>query len=79
MVHPRRTPDLFERVNVQAESDHAALRWTVDTPEDLAFVRAVDAALGTATRALPWLQVARWLEAHPEVAALNQAVAQKAH
>jgi spore coat polysaccharide biosynthesis protein SpsF len=77
-IHAER-PDLFERVNVQAESDYAALRWTVDTPEDLAFVRAVDAALGTATHALPWLQVARWLEAHPEVAALNQAVAQKAH
>jgi len=77
-IHAER-PDLFERVNVQAESDYAALRWTVDTPEDLAFVRAVDAALGTATHTLPWLQVARWLEAHPEVAALNQAVAQKAH
>lgn len=77
-VHVER-PDVFKRVNVQAEVDYATQPWTIDTPEDLAFVRASNAALGTASEAVPWLQVLRWLDTHPEGSALNRRMEQKSH
>lgn len=36
-----RRPDRFRVANVEGPEDLSGLRWTVDTPEDLAFVRAV--------------------------------------
>lgn len=51
-----------------------AWRWTVDTPDDLAFVRTVVAALGKSFSAR---EAARYLDAHPDVAAINQHVSQK--
>jgi len=33
--------DLFSRTSVTGDPDRSAMRWTVDYPEDLAFVRAV--------------------------------------
>ena len=38
-------PDRFRLANLAASVDHAALRWTVDEPQDLAFVRAIYARL----------------------------------
>ena len=40
-----RRPDRFTCVNVAGERDLSALRWTVDEPADLAFVRTVYKAL----------------------------------
>jgi len=37
----RRHPELYAQVNVAAEVDRSRMRWTVDSPEDLNFVRAV--------------------------------------
>jgi spore coat polysaccharide biosynthesis protein SpsF len=70
-------PDLFELHSVRRPFDAADLRWTVDTPEDLAMVRRVYEALGLADAPLPLADVIGWLRAHPEVAAINAAVEQK--
>jgi spore coat polysaccharide biosynthesis protein SpsF len=40
-----RRPERFSCLNVAGDVDLSTLRWTVDTPEDLAFVREVYAAL----------------------------------
>lgn len=55
-----------------------ALRLTVDTPEDFALVSRVFEALYPANPAFGLAEVAAYLAAHPEVAALNRAVEQKA-
>lgn len=54
--------------------DHSALRLTVDTPEDLALVRAVIDELGSAA-GLP--EIAALFARRPELASLNAGIAQK--
>lgn len=49
-------------------------RWTVDTPDDLQLVRSVVAELGHGFSAA---EAVVWLDAHPDVIAVNRAVAQK--
>ena len=44
-----RRPERYRLANHEGARDLSALRWTVDTPEDLAFVRAVYAALYPST------------------------------
>lgn len=44
-----RRPDEFTLASVTQPEDHSDLRWTVDVPADLAFVRAVYRELGTAS------------------------------
>ena len=39
-------PDRFDLLAVTGESDYSDRRWTVDTPEDLSFVRAVYERMG---------------------------------
>lgn len=51
------------------------LRATLDTDADARVIDAVVAALGDAPPA--WRDVVRWLDQHPEVAALNSEVRQK--
>src|SRR5581483_4678811 len=41
----RRRPDAYRRLNVEDEEDRSGERWTVDTPQDLRFARAVYAEL----------------------------------
>lgn len=71
-----RHPELFSLAAVVEGSDHADERWTVDTPEDLAFVRAVYAHFGS--RPFGWRDVLGALDVHPEWRDLNRHVAQKA-
>lgn len=73
-IHTER-PDLYERVPVRGPVEAADLRWTVDTPEDLAVVRAVYAALGPEPR--PLAEVVAWFREHPQVAAINAGIEQK--
>jgi spore coat polysaccharide biosynthesis protein SpsF len=68
-------PERFVLRSVVAELDAADLRWTVDTPEDLALVRRVYEELGDAGTA----EIVAWLRAHPDVAAINADIAQKPH
>jgi spore coat polysaccharide biosynthesis protein SpsF len=51
--------------------DRSALRWTVDRPEDYAFVCRVFEALHPGDPAFSAADVHRFLDRHPEVAALN--------
>lgn len=51
--------------------DRSELRWTVDHPEDLEVVRAVFAALYPRDPAFTTADVVAFLEAHPEVEAIN--------
>jgi spore coat polysaccharide biosynthesis protein SpsF len=72
-------PDAFMRSSVACEVDASDLRWTVDTPDDLAMVRAVYAGLGLANRHVPYPEIVAWVRAHPEVVRLNAGVPQKIH
>jgi spore coat polysaccharide biosynthesis protein SpsF len=71
-----RHPDRFRLLNVQDTVDRSTMRWTVDTPDDLAFVRAVYARLGNHD-AFSWTDVLQVLQAEPDVATLNRHVRQK--
>ncbi len=51
------------------------LRWTVDTPEDLALIRVVYEYFGHGD--FTWQQVLKAFEEHPEWTAINQHVQQK--
>ena len=62
-------------VHVQAERDLGGHRWTVDTPEDLAFVRALWPKLPSDYAG--YEEIAAIVEAHPELRALNAHVRQK--
>jgi len=75
-VHAER-PQLFAVHAVRRPFDAADLRWTVDTPDDLAMVRRLYADLGLAERDVPLAEVIAHVRAHPEVAAINGHVAQK--
>jgi spore coat polysaccharide biosynthesis protein SpsF len=73
------SPDSFTRSSVASDVDGSDLRWTVDTPADLAMVRAVYAGLGLADRNVAYPEILAWIREHPEVARINAAVAQKLH
>lgn len=60
----------LSHANLTRPRDLSQMRLTVDHPADLDVIRAVVAALG---RAAPVDAVADWIEAHPDIAALNAA------
>jgi spore coat polysaccharide biosynthesis protein SpsF len=59
--------ELFLIRHVTAPRDHSALRWTVDTKEDLEFVRAVYAGMDLGARVAGHREIIDWLEGHPEL------------
>lgn len=70
-------PDRFRLVSVTGQFDYSEHRWTVDTAEDLEFVRAVYARLAGKTH-FGFNDVLAILAGEPELAELNQHVPQKA-
>ena len=67
-----RQPDRFPAGRVEHSTDLSALRWTVDTPADLAFVRAVHERLAAAGRdRYGMAAVLAVLDRCPELAAIN--------
>lgn len=71
-----RHPERFQIRGVKSERDLSRHRWTLDTPEDWAFISALFEQLGAGrfgTRA-----VLEFLERRPDLVALNAHVAQKA-
>ncbi len=66
----------FNVVSVTGDFDYGAHRWTVDTPEDLEFVRAVYRRIG-ADAPFSWRDVLALLDLHPELTELNRSVRQK--
>jgi spore coat polysaccharide biosynthesis protein SpsF len=68
-------PDRFKIIGLTLPPDRSALRLTLDTPEDLRLMEAVVGQFGDGTISLA--KLAEWLEATPEVAAVNAHVEQK--
>ena len=69
-------PDLFHLLRVGGEIDYSHYRWTVDTPEDLAFVRTIYKRFGN-TDNIGWEEVLRLLESEPELADINRHIQPK--
>ena len=61
-----RRPDRFRLLNVSHPTDLSNLRWTVDTADDLQFVRDVYAALYPVNPEFDIDDVVAYLERHPE-------------
>jgi spore coat polysaccharide biosynthesis protein SpsF len=70
-------PDRFDIFPVKGEADYSNYRWTVDTAEDLALVRAVYDRLGN-NDGFSWRDVLSLLEQEPDLVDLNRDVMQKA-
>ena len=66
----------FKVVKIDHSEDLGELRWTVDTPQDLEFVRAVYAELHNRND-FSWLDVLKLVRAQPELAAINSGVQHK--
>jgi spore coat polysaccharide biosynthesis protein SpsF len=72
----RHHPELFRLHRVVNDQDYSSMRWTVDTPEDLEFVRTIYAHFGHDL--FSWHDILMALEQHPEWLAINRYVRQKA-
>jgi spore coat polysaccharide biosynthesis protein SpsF len=70
-------PELFRILSVVDEEDHSDLRWTVDTPEDLLFVRKVYEGLGVAGGNAGYRDLLAFVRARPDLIAINRDIAQK--
>jgi spore coat polysaccharide biosynthesis protein SpsF len=68
-------PDRFNIHNVAGDADYSHMRWTVDTGEDLEFVRRIYDYFGNDT--FHWTEVLGLLSAHPEWLDINRHVRQK--
>ena len=68
-------PDEFPSVSVADPKDRSWMRWTVDTPEDLEFVRRVTARLRPDE--MSWLSVLELLDCHADWLEINRRVVQK--
>jgi spore coat polysaccharide biosynthesis protein SpsF len=69
-------PQLFKLGFVTQDVDQNEMRWTVDTPDDLKFIKAVYDQFGGHDE-FSWRDVLALLERQPELAAINQHVQQK--
>ena len=59
-----RDHERFRRLNVQGDEDVSSLRWTVDEPEDLAYIAAVVEHLEDPVTA-PWTEILTLVETDP--------------
>ncbi|NJN96690.1 MAG: NTP transferase domain-containing protein [Anaerolineales bacterium] len=66
-----KNPTKFRLGNVVGERDLSALRWTIDEPQDLAFVRAVYEHLGSDSFGMA--AILNLLETHPHLSETNAA------
>jgi spore coat polysaccharide biosynthesis protein SpsF len=70
------TPGRFRFLRVDYPIDYGALRWTVDTAEDLKLVRQIFAFFG-GRNDFSWLEVLTLFERQPDLARLNAGVTHK--
>ena len=71
-------PEQFKLLSVTGDADHSSHRWTVDTPEDLEFVRAIYSRLKDKDKAgFRSGDVLDLLDREPGLLELNRSVAQK--
>jgi spore coat polysaccharide biosynthesis protein SpsF len=68
-------PDQFSLAGISDAVDRSDMRWTVDTEEDLLFVREVCRALGA--RDFTWVDVLHLIETRPQLLGINSRVRQK--
>jgi spore coat polysaccharide biosynthesis protein SpsF len=70
---------IYKSHNIAAPSylDHPDWRWTLDTPEDLIFVRRVSNYFGERITDVPATEILAFLNGHPEILAINSHVIQK--
>lgn len=71
----RRNPHLFRVHGIMNDADFSHMRWTVDTPEDLAFVRRIYGHFRHDR--FSWQEVLAVLEQHPQWLEINRHVKQK--
>jgi len=72
ITYIRTNPDQFKVWNLTREPDLSHIRWTVDEPDDLEFVRAVFANLPKTGDRYPSAEaILDMLSKHPEIAALH--------
>lgn len=69
-------PGRFKVHQIDTTPDYGALRWTVDTPEDLNFMRDLFELLPDVDH-FSWLDVLKITQQHPELTAINAAVHHK--
>ena len=67
-----KSPDRFRIVNVANTQDLSTMRWTVDEPEDLRFVRAVYGLLGDRCFAMD--DILAVLDENPELTRINAGI-----
>lgn len=70
------SPRGFRIVQLHHTPDYGSLRWTVDTPEDLVFMRELFARLGNKTD-FTWYDVLDMVQKYPELTQINAAVRHK--
>jgi spore coat polysaccharide biosynthesis protein SpsF len=69
-------PGHFRVLHVRNDEDLGSLRWTVDTPQDLAFIRAVYAHFAPRDD-FGWREILELVRSEPKLAALNADVEHK--
>jgi spore coat polysaccharide biosynthesis protein SpsF len=76
MPYLYQTENLFSALLVHHTEDLGALRWTVDTPEDLEFIRAIYARFAGRDD-FGWEEVLALVQREPELAQINADVRHK--
>lgn len=69
-------PERFNILHITHQPDYGSLRWTVDTPEDLALLRQI-VAYFPGRDDFSWLEVLALVQAHPELADMNASIRHK--
>jgi spore coat polysaccharide biosynthesis protein SpsF len=69
-------PERFNILHITSEPSYGHLRWTVDTPEDLALLRRIVAHF-PGRDDFSWKDVLAVVEAHPELGEINAGVRHK--
>jgi spore coat polysaccharide biosynthesis protein SpsF len=70
-----RNPGRFQIRGVFNDRDLSSHRWTLDTPEDLAFIRAVYEHFESDD--FTWIDVLEHLDKHPEIVGINREIQQR--
>jgi spore coat polysaccharide biosynthesis protein SpsF len=69
-------PRQFKTSVIDAPQDYGSQRWTVDTPEDLEFLRGI-ARLLNGRMDFTWMEILTLVQAHPELSLINATVQHK--
>lgn len=68
--------DLFRGRAIQAQQDYSKYRWTLDTPEDLALIRAIYSNFVNRDD-FTWLEVLALMQEMPQLSEINAHIRQK--